>query len=587
MLVTIKNDVSLDDLIDEFSRRGLMKVHELKFSWVSEGMKDKFIQDNAIAIFIDSGCGTGKNVWCDQDVILTSNQTHKKGLILSDRKANSLQSKKRIADLLGCSYLLGLTDEELLRRSKFSNVYIKTYQKMENDIFEFMIDKKKLENHKHPKGVSNLSDLLDKYDFANYDYIYFDECQTFFNDDFNYKFSNLWEDIVALFPTAKRIYATATPKNIFPILLKKEAEIIESSSMTKINNFNQLFGNHNSISNPISYYRFARNFDHIKKVKWFKTLDDLKLLFDEIKTDSSLTFVDKIEDGLKIKEMLGENAVFISSDSIKKDENVKKAYDFIIENERLPCRHCIATSVILDGINLKTSSLTIPINHIILALHDEDSCIQAIGRVRRTGKKDNITVYFKHLDKQELWQYLFILKDKVNTKDLFYINPQRCMRKINDFPEKYKGLFYLNSEGRIEINAFAEAKLDISYKLFKKFYEIYDNAPYHLLDMKASWINKKIRSKKQTLVSYCANLEANKNFNDFLENNINIPMNDDQFKEFCKSFKLLCVEAYGKRKSDNSSRDSYGIAIIKEVFKQRKLPYQITHRNKIYTLELC
>lgn len=584
MLITVKDEVTLDDLIDDYLKRELMEVYELGFMWVSEGLKGKFEYDKAKVKFIDSGCGTGKNVCCDQDIILPSIERYEKVLILSDRKSNSLQSKKRIAKLLDCKYILNLSDEEILKRSKFSNIYIKTYQKLENDIYGFKKDKELLDNGKFPKGVADLSDLLDKYDLSEFDCIYFDECQTLMNDDFVYQFANLWEDIVALFPKAKRIYATATPKQIFPILLKKEVALIANSSFNKVKSFNQCYGNRYYSGKEITYYRFERNFDHIKKVKWFRNLDDLKVLFDEIENDSSLTFIDNIEDGLKIKEMLGENAVFISSESIKKDKNVKIAYDFIIENERLPCKHCIATSVILDGINLKNSSSTIPITHIILALHDEDSCIQAIGRVRRTGNKDNVTVYFRHLDKQELWQYIYTLKDKVNTKNLFHAKNWRCMRKINECPERYKGLFYLNNEGKVEINTLAETKLDLTYKLFENLFENYDKEPYKFLDMKCSWINKKIRSKRQSQVSYGANLEAKKEFENFLESFIDISMNNECFESFCVQFKTLYIEAYGKRKSDNSSRNSYGVKIIKEVIEQQKLPYKLDHKGKEYTL---
>lgn len=570
MKTSVVNGEDIDHLIEKYS--DVISYHELSCHYVSEEI-DKILAEMKRVNFLHAGCGRGKNTMDEEIIIRHIEPFGKKITIAVDRVCNLLQMKKRIAKMLDRNDLLKLSDAELKEIDRIGSVQIQSYQKIAENIFWYKKALRNLEKGIYQKGIRNKNDLLQKYGF-DMDFIVYDEVHSMTLDAFNSDFAELLSDLREISPNAVRLYMSATPNTIFPIILKQEIENFQKLSFNKIRRFNGI-----SSQKGIAYFDLKDEFKFIQNIKFFKDIEELQILYDGIGEEPSLTFVDDIKKGKILKEKLGEKANFIYSDGKDKYKDIKEAYHYLIEHETLPCQHLISTSLLLDGVNIKQD-----INHIVVMLDDEDAVIQAIGRRRIMDKKDRINIYFQHADKNMLRSKYLKHKEMVEMLSLYTNDYELFLRKLNHLQgDSYKGLFY-NSLSGVKINSMAEAQVKKMYELYADLYKCYDTDSYKFLKLKCSWLKKKAHTAPKAWITYGVNKQEIDEFHFLLTIYKDICMDKIQFSEFGTIFCRLYVKAYGARKEDNTSRKDYGIQIINSVLNKMKLPYHMVNKNKTYTL---
>lgn len=67
---------------------------------------------------------------------------------------------------------------------------------------------------------------------------------------------------------------------------------------------------------------------------------------------------------------------------------------------------------------------------------------------------------------------------------------------------------------------------------------------------------------------------------EFLSQNLNVEMNEDQFKVFSGKFREMCYAAYGKGPNDRSDRDFWKAVKITRKLKENRLPYAVKSIRK-------
>lgn len=542
-----------------------------------ERSNKKYITDAGISlshmdvqsIFISSQCGSGKTTWMENEIEELLNYGYKIG-VFSDRISNNRQLKRRVAQKLGYDYLLKRTDEELDMRGSFGDVSIMTYQKLFKRLSVLKIFEKNLKSSlDKQRKIHNKMEELELLDF---DYIFFDECQAYASDSFNNSFPQLMDEILNRYKNSKKIYLTATPEPVFNLVLNKEIDKIQESNEMKIRKLNFCYSNQCfAHSYKFKVYEFERNYKFIENFGFFENMTGIKILFEKYPNESTITFVDSIKQGIELQRILGDDSIFFSSESVKNSE-IKKIYDEMLRTERCDYQHIIATTVIVDGVNLKDNRKIV-----CIALNNFNDIIQAVGRRRILDEKDRIHIYFKYYSKRELYMQYEKFVKSVEFINQYYKNYDYFLLSFNEDKGRDNGLFYISDNSKVEINEFAEYEIIKYFHLYKELLSEYDSNPYLLLKKKIELFSKKrIKISSDMNVNSEMKSKLVKEFELFLKENLNREMNDSDYRGFCRKFKELYTKAYGKRKEDNASRDSYGITIINKCLKELNLQLKLS-----------
>lgn len=389
-----------------------------------------------VSVYFSAPTGSGKNYFI-QNVLLPKIIDENRNeygqvpshlvLILSNRIALTRQTKIKIAKLLtsavgDCKYELEMKtlytvegiDEQYI---DFGAVTICTYHQMLK------------------RGI------LDRW----YKYIICDECHFFTSDSlFNNATYEMLQEIVNKGQNSVRIYMSATPEVVMPIILLEEWKIANRNFVNNVdsNYWKNISGYEKQLralrlqkldakkkekkklkqeihqlqeyisafdysrmeelkkfTLNVKYYYMRRDYSYIDKIYEYR---DKKELIEAIETSISkwLIFVSSEQEGEELKQDLAAKKIeckLMSRRTVDTAMQVNREYNYLVEKEIQKTRVLIATSIIDNGINItnvgeddKNKVLNIAIN-----VFDRTEFIQMLGRVRRT-ENDKISLYIKH-----------------------------------------------------------------------------------------------------------------------------------------------------------------------------------------------
>lgn len=204
-------------------------------------------------------------------------------------------------------------------------------------------------------------------DLWNYRYLVSDEAHFFTSDStFNAHTEDVMKYIIKNGRNAVRLYLSATPEIAFePIIREEYHRFVREAGM--------------DVPLNIFYYNMARDYSYVKKIFYFDTDDEL---LDVIrKSDEKwMIFVDSRDMGEFYKRELckDKTCVFLSSDN-KYHSEAKAVFDEIIEKEMFSVDVLVATSVLDNGINIKSST----VHNLVIEVFDKTEFVQMLGRIRR------------------------------------------------------------------------------------------------------------------------------------------------------------------------------------------------------------
>ena len=395
------------------------------------------VLDNFNATIIQAPTGFGKTYFILHEVLPKVVQSGGKMLLVSNRVAVSYQQKLQVMKIVDPSEIGCLTPEGVLKKTDFGPVKIMTLQAL--DLFLSTA-----QGREYAKEVS---------------VFVVDEVHYFVADvSFNPSAARLLKVIPKFFIEATRIYMTATLEDA----LRPVAEAEASAERPMVERTGARVSPLMLGQSPVvNVYQFTSDRYSQLSVRYYKKDDDLYREIKESGEDKWLIFVPSKEDGATLQETIGDDAVFISADSKGND-----AWNQLLDEERLPCRVLITTSVLDCGVNIHDENL----KHVVIPFEDRTMFMQALGRVR-FKRSPQFTLYVKAISQKRLNGLLYrnreLLSCAAEIQQHRYYNSYVDRFRLEG--DRVKGaLLYLDYDGRYKFNYLLYHKLLRQERYYKE-----------------------------------------------------------------------------------------------------------------------
>ena len=337
-------------------------------------------------------------------------------LLLSNRWTLNLQQKMHLNRKNGETIDGSEIVEGLLQ---FRNILVATYQGV----------------------LTKIPDIRKQGDVA---FVVFDEAHFFSSDaTFIPETSRILQGLLEEFRTSYRIYITATPEEVKPIIALEEFNLRARHLANAVNSHSlSALGQ----TAKIIEYRFKAdyksriqlNFFHNKSSKK-KAESDWIDIIEAIRNDKSpdkwLLFVSRKEIGQAIQKELGSSiAEYI--DASYREAKSKEIMD-MTRREMFEAKVLITTSFLYNGINFHDKKL----KNIVMEYTDRTSIIQALGR-KRLDDGEKVKVYIKVCSRKELETNRDSTQNQYGLTQEFRANPsQFIISKWGQLPQNQMKMF--------------------------------------------------------------------------------------------------------------------------------------------------
>ena len=267
--------------------------------------------------------------------------------------------------------------------------------------------------------------------------IVMDEAHFFVSDaTFNANTKPILDSIFRMFPDAGRIYITATPEKIEPLIAYEEYMVAFQNAYRL--SMNPYTGHRtesdfqlrtNAKKRKLIKYTFHASYDYIVPSFFSKWETIQSLIKKADPSEKWLIFVSSKEDGKKLQDDLGPLADYIDADT--KSKAPQKVHS-IVRMEHFSARVLICTSVLDSGFNIKDPD----VKHIVIDTLSSVQARQMLGR-KRIDKGETISLHIRQRNRAEiLW---------------IYSNAKRMMSELLNYEEN--PIYYLNNNwGNLSTN---------------------------------------------------------------------------------------------------------------------------------------
>ncbi len=523
----------------------------LPYGFVSEQLQNEISEWNSeTSVFIAADTGLGKNTFVEKFLIPKVWESREKILLLSNRVALGRQEKRRLARIFNMEEVLNdYTDKGLDKLIKFGCLTAVSYQQLGAWINE---------------KSAELKNVTQNF----FDYIVVDEVHFFLADcSFNPLTDKILSFIVNNFQDSVRIYMTATPEQIFPVLRENDKKIVYKQDGILVYRRNWIL------------YEFSHDFSWIQP-KAFAGLVDLADIVQQ-NQEKWLIFINSISEGNELKSLIGEG-VLLTAESKNPEDPTYPIFSQIVKQEKYDERVVIATSVLENGINIKDSAL----KNIAIFSNEKTQFMQMLGRIRRMAGW--VTLYIPDMSSEQLLKHLqrvYAIAQAVEVleKDAtkFY---QEYLLPENP-PVKIKNSVTLLKGGMVHINSLLELKtLVFDYPFWNEMYEQSKKGEeFIMLKEKFSWIEKTFQV--EDFVSRKEFDEGYKKLISFLEQRVGILIPPEEKDNFSSEFSLLFKKIYGTRSEDKNQDQIYGLNVMKKLINERNLPFTVKNNKNGWTVE--
>lgn len=517
---------------------------EMHGKYVSEMLKDEVYRFTPrTPIFLKAPTGAGKTTWIEGFI---NENKDAKILLLCNRVALNRQIKARIIKLLGREELFEeYTEKGLDKLKHIGNISVMTYHQFYH------------------------LDLTE----CDYSYCFADEVHMLYVDSSYVPYTDkILKKLVGM-RNVVRIYISATPENIFPILLDYEYSMVSNLSKGIAFQNNE---------RPICsvYYELITREKHFENVYFFNDYEDIVPLISNNK-GQTIVFVDRIVEGKKIKELL-QNKIsteFITSESKNEGEGYLE-YKKICSNESFDSNTIICTKTLTEGVNIKMKQL----NQVVLTVLEYETFVQSLGRRREIRDSNKVTVFVKMMSKSEINQKLH--ECKANLHYLYMIEHLRGY-ELDRFINEGKNVEYANlcflENGRFHVNKIAKKYLKQMICLYEMMLKDYDINPYVSAILALHWLfpekTELTLDENSIIRPFSEFSKGREELMNLLEKNVGKVMTKEEREVFFNNFKIVYLKSMGQ--SDKSVRKdrNFGRTVINKILDKLSCPYKITLNN--------
>ncbi len=438
------------------------------------------------AVIIQAPTGFGKTYFILHEVLPRVLQSGGKMLLVSNRLAVSYQQKLEVIEMVEPSEIGCLTPEGVLKKTDFGPVKIMTLQSL-----DFFLST--TQGREYAKEVSVLV---------------VDEVHYFTSDiSFNPNAARLLNIIPQLFNEATRIYMTATLEDTLLPVAEAEGRAKRPLVERTGARFSPLMLGQTPV---IDLYQYKYGKYSSLPIRYFHHDDELYHEIRESGEDKWLIFVPSKERGAVLQETIGDDAEFISADS--KGSNV---WNQLLDEERLPCRVLITTSVLDCGVNIHDEDL----KHVVIPFEDRTMFMQALGRVRFKGTP-KFTLYIKTVSQKRLNGLVHrnsaLLSLAAEIKQSKHYN--RYVDRFRLEGDRTKGaLLYLDYSGSYKFNDLLYHKLLRQKQYYEELAEAFDQYGDSAFPCVVhGWLGQPDAYDERNWLRYSSNEENKKELMEFL-----------------------------------------------------------------------
>ena len=588
---------TLDMMNAIFSNQRLeIEEHDISSTkWVSEGLKDEVNKWNLSShykgvydkksILITAPTGSGKSTFAlkelpkyldvmfqfhneaDEGILTPAEptaipaQASGSVLVLSNRSALNMQQK----DILFKSIKMpAVSSNSLNDINVFGNVILMTYQ----------------------EALSKIRYLCDYIISANHipeiKCIVMDEVHFFVSDaTFNAKTKPILDSIFWTFPDAGRIYITATPEEVEPLIAYEEymfafqnAYRLSIDPYTGHRTESDFQLRTDAKKRKLIKYTFHASYDYIM-LSFFSKWETIQSLIKEADpSEKWLIFVSSKEDGKKLKDDLGPLADYIDADT--KSEVPQKLHS-IVRMERFSARVLICTSVLDSGFNIKDPD----VKHIVIDTLSSVQARQMLGR-KRIDKGETISLHIRQRSREDiLWIYSNakrIMSELLNYEKnpIHYLNTKwgnlsTNFQKAFSIYTTYDTTNTYNCNASLLLNPYFGYKLFTDIGDYEKILDSMEKDDDAFAKIVCSWFGKKFDpAMKQEQDDFDKEIEA-----DFFQ------QNKEAIDRFLRENGLLENKGEMIFDSDGMQKLNEGLKTFKEVLKGNEAKKLIRYEKDI------
>lgn len=480
--------------------------------------------------------GTGKTFGTVHGAIPWAVERRLKIFYISSRVANNDQTKTEIIKVLGMDHLTKeLTPEGIRAKEDFGVIFITTYHKA----YYYMI---------------NTPEMLKDFDIA-----IVDEIQAVLEDATFVGFTGEFlKKLPVVFGHARRLYLSATPDDVLPLLTEAEAPY------------------------TIHILHMPRDYSFVKPHFFSKK----ELLLKEINQDKSdkkwLVFIPSIKAGQKFASGLKCSYCMLNGEVRECDPDTWRK---VVSSKKFKEKVLIITRVCDTGFGLKDSQL---INVAVFSI-SPTTLIQVLGRKRREDQDETVNLYVYCPSVDEMKRRLASNIEKQEALCSFWEHRAMFLNQYILQPKEldFRLLMNVHKDGSMEPNYLAleyyKNEAAVMNKFLKKVKELKDPCCFDRLVCR--WFGISVPPRAESWLNPEISGYGKENFYAFMNDHCNIVMDEKEFDAFMREFPHKCIEAFGKGCNDRLDR-KWGAQKFSNKIDELGLPYSLIEDklNKTYRI---
>lgn len=495
------------------------------------------MMDSPAALVLSAQTGQGKTHGILHGVVLWAQENGRKVVLVSSRVAINTQVKKELIEVTGQANLKDeLTKEGIRVREEFGPVCVITYHRL----YWLMV---------------NDPDYL-----KDFDVLVFDEVHALLEDAMfvgfsGYVLNNLKHD----FSNCIRLYMTATPDDILPLLLEIEAP------------------------RSVTVLHMPRDYSYVVPHFFSEREELIKLINTDASDHKWLIYIPYISMGKSFCKKLEHPWCMLNGEV--REAHPDKWYE-ILDNQAFPEKVCVVTSIIDAGVNFRDDKLT----NVVVFSTSPTTIIQVLGRKRRKCD-EKVHLYSWCPMPCEIEQRLEYDQTKREALLSFWTHRCRYISQHILSPQKLdlRSLMYLHNNGEMEPNPLANVQLKNE---INRLTQVLCHAQKHkdpaCFDrFVCRWLRISVPERSVSWLDAKYSGNAKREFTEFLIANCGVEMDEEAFTLFAAGFQRKCIAAFGKAAGGRDRDDRpWKETKLNNKLEELLLPYHVVYdkENKIYCL---
>lgn len=546
--------------------------------YISENEKRRIIRaDAGTVVLLTAPVGSGKTTFCLQELWTHCRVKHMKMLLLVNRSALRGQLRAKIFKEMN------VCEADVMESSvmEVDGLTVTSYQHMQQ-LFAHVIDCTKLKI-----GAVRAGD----FSYVVADEIHYLLADSLFSPQIDYLLR-----LPKAFPTAVRVYMSATLQPVREIILRMEEvcdryELCETELQKNLIPFRYIqtglerliMGEGWQCKREVLEIQAAElDFTYFEPIVYEETDSLIELIKSKVQSGDLgrwLVFVDSKEIGRAMKaelNRLGISSAFVTADGMEEEDTEEMGW--ILKKGKFNVQVMLATSVLDNGISITDNTVT----HLVIAGYEQIQMVQQAGRLRTRSRKRRIKLYICNHTAEYFNRRLYSFKKRLWLAEVFETGDKG---KILDYlirnGNEGVGLMVCKDYSQEwHFNSLVVAALEYVCKELQNDIRLAKSGPDGYVKKVLSWFDLPYNSG--TNLQKERQNEAKNKLLEFLMKNEKTVMSGRQWDEFRQNFRQLYEETTGNKLCSGREERFVGVAKIRELLTD--FGYLLEANHKVYVI---